>query len=90
MPGLERVFLEEFPHAGVQRCQIHVSNNVLANVPRKLKKTIADELRAIFYASSKDKAYRLFDRFKNTWQKKRLALGSQVFGKLPGVFSDLS
>jgi putative transposase len=69
LPGLETVFLEEFPHAEVQRCQIHVTNNVLAKVPRKLKKTIADELRAIFYAPSKDKAYRLFDRFKDRWQK---------------------
>ena len=38
LPGLEKVFLEEFPNAKVQRCQIHVARNVLAKVPRKLKK----------------------------------------------------
>jgi putative transposase len=69
LPGLEKVFLEEFPNAKVQRCQIHVSRNVLAKVPRKLKKTIADEVRSIFYASSRKKALEFFDQFKSRWQK---------------------
>ena len=69
LPGLEKVFLEEFPNARVQRCQIHVSRNVLAKVPRKLKKTIADEVRSIFYASSKKKALGFFEQFKSKWQK---------------------
>ena len=30
LPGLERVFKEEFPKAKVQRCQVHVARNVLA------------------------------------------------------------
>jgi putative transposase len=68
LPGLERVFLEEFPHAKVQRCQIHVARNVLAKVPKKLKKTIADEVRSIFYASSKSKALEFFEQFKSRWQ----------------------
>jgi putative transposase len=68
LPGLERVFLEEFSHAKVQRCQVHVARNVLAKVPRKLKKTIADEVRSIFYASSKSKALDFFERFKSRWQ----------------------
>jgi len=69
LPGLEKVFGEEFPNAKVQRCQIHVARNVLAKVPRKLKKTIADEVRSIFYASSKKKALRFFEQFKTSWQK---------------------
>jgi len=69
LPGLEKVFSEEFLNAKVQRCQIHVSRNVLAKVPRKLKKTIADEVRSIFYASSKKKALGFFEQFKSRWQK---------------------
>ena len=69
LPGLEKVFLEEFTNAKVQRCQIHVSRNVLAKVPRKLKKTVADEVRSIFYASSKSKALVFFEQFKSRWQK---------------------
>lgn len=69
LKGLERVFEEEFPRARVQRCQLHVSRNVLAKVPRKLKKKIADEIRSIFYASSKKKALAFFEQFKARWEK---------------------
>jgi putative transposase len=69
LPGLEKVFREEFPKAKVQRCQVHVSRNVLAKVPRKLKKAVADDLRSIFYASSKNKAMEFFDIFKEKWQQ---------------------
>ena len=48
---------------------MHVSRNVLAKVPRKLKKAVADDLRSIFYASSKKKAMAFFDIFKDRWQQ---------------------
>ena len=32
LPGLEKVFREEFPQGKVQRCQVHVARNVLAKV----------------------------------------------------------
>ena len=69
LPGLEKVFKEEFSRAKVQRCQVHVARNVLAKVPRKLKKAVADDLRSIFYASSKNKAMGFFDTFKSKWKK---------------------
>ena len=69
LPGLEKVFKEEFPKAKVQRCQVHVSRNVLAKVPRKLKKAVGDDLRSIFYASSKKKAVKFFGLFKEKWEK---------------------
>lgn len=69
LPGLESVFKEEFLKAKIQRCQVHVARNVLAKVPRKLKKTIADEVRSIFYASSKKKAIQFFESFKAKWDK---------------------
>lgn len=69
LPGLERVFKEEFTNAKVQRCQVHVARNILAKVPKKLKKAVADDIRSIFYASSKKKARELFDKFKDRWGK---------------------
>ena len=69
LPGLEKVFREEFPKAKVQRCQVHVARNVLAKVPKKLKKAVADDMRSIFYASSKKKALEFFDIFKERWQR---------------------
>jgi len=68
LPGLERVFKEEFPSAKVQRCQVHVARNVLAKVPKKQKKTVADDLRSIFYASSKDKALDFYKEFVKKWE----------------------
>jgi len=69
LPGLESVFKDEFPRADVQRCQVHVARNILAKVPRKLKKIIGDEVRSIFYASSRKKALQFFDQFKERWEK---------------------
>jgi putative transposase len=69
LTGLEKVFKEEFPNAKVQRCQVHVVRNVLAKVPKKLKKAVADDMRSIFYASSKKKAMEFFDIFKQRWQR---------------------
>jgi len=69
LPSLERVFKEEFPHAKTQRCQVHVARNVLAKVPQKLKKQIGDEVRSMFYVSSKAKALEFFEQFKVTWEQ---------------------
>jgi putative transposase len=69
LAGLEMVFREEFPHAEVQRCQVHVARNVLAKVPKKLKQGVADDMQTIFYASSKEKAKEFFVQFKEHWEK---------------------
>lgn len=50
LTGLEKVFKEEFTRAKIQRCQVHVSRNVFAKVPKKYKQDVADEMRSIFYA----------------------------------------
>ncbi len=69
LSGLEKVFQEEFPHAKIQRCQVHVARNVLAKVPRKLKRQVADDLRSIFYASSRKKAEEFAVAFAARWEK---------------------
>ena len=69
LTGLESVFKEEFSQATAQRCIVHVDRNVLAKVPRKLKKTVAADLRFIFYAPSKEKALEHFNTFKEKWRK---------------------
>jgi putative transposase len=42
---------------------------VLAKTPKKLKKAIADEIRSIFYASTRQKAMEFFDHFKQHYEK---------------------
>jgi len=69
LPGLEKVFGEEFPKAKTQRCQVHVARNVLAKAPRKIKKLVADDMRSIFYASTKKKAQTFQEAFVKKWEK---------------------
>ena len=68
LPGLEKVFLEEFSHSKVQRCQVHVARNVLAKVPKKQKQAVADDVRSIFYASDKTKAKEFLRVFQDKWK----------------------
>jgi putative transposase len=68
LTGLEKVFKEEFIKAKIQRCQVHVSRNVLAKVPKKYKQDVADEMRSIFYASSKENSLSFYEDFKTTWE----------------------
>ena len=69
LAGLEKVFLEEFKSARVQRCQVHLARNVLAKCPHKIKQEVADDLRSIFYASSKKKAEGFYKVFESKWAK---------------------
>jgi putative transposase len=69
LAGLEKVFTEEFTNAKVQRCQVHLARNVLAKTPHKLKQEVADDLRSIFYASSKKKADAFYKEFEKKWSK---------------------
>lgn len=69
LPGLEKVFKQEFPNAKVQRCQFHVNQNVLAKVPKKMKQEVADRLRDIFYASSKENAMKYYQTFLEKYER---------------------
>jgi putative transposase len=69
LPGLEKVFREEFYKSKVQRCQVHVARNILAKVPQKLKQNVADDIRSIFYSSSKEKAFEFSTKFAERWEK---------------------
>jgi transposase-like protein len=62
-------FLEEFPDAKVQRCQVHIARNGLCEVPHSLKQNVADDIRSIFYASSKKKSDQFYSEFKQLWEK---------------------
>ena len=68
LPGLEGAFCEEFPGVNVQYCQFHVSGAVLAEVPHKFKRDVAEGMRSIFHASSREKARELFAAFRTKWE----------------------
>ena len=55
--------------ASNRRDRLCVDGKVPAKIPGTLKKTIADEVRSIFYASSRKKALEFFEGFKGRWEK---------------------
>ena len=55
LSDLNRVFIKVFTMAKLQRCQMRVACSVLAKVPKKLKKDIADQVRSTFYTASKSR-----------------------------------
>lgn len=67
LQGLMTVFKEEFPQARIQRCQLHVTRNILCKVTKKAKTEVNDSLRDIFYASSRTKAKESFKQFVNKY-----------------------
>ena len=67
LSGLEKVFQEEFAHAKVQRCEVHVARNVLVKVPQAKKREVVDDMRSIFYASSRPKAEAFYKEFHEKW-----------------------
>lgn len=69
LPGLEKVFKEEFSEAKIQRCQVHVARNVISKVPRNMKEKVADDMRSVFYADTKKKALLFFEEFKRKYEK---------------------
>ncbi len=81
LPGLKKVFKGKLPNSKSQRCQVHVASNVLTKVTRKDKKAVADDMRSIFYASSKAKANEFYEQFKGQVGK-RLSLSLKVPGEL--------
>lgn len=69
LSGLMSVFSDEFPSAKIQRCQVHVSRNVLCKVPQSRKQEVADSLKDIFYASTRIKAKAAFNQFLSKYEK---------------------
>jgi putative transposase len=68
LAGLDKVFGEEFPNAKIQRCQVHVARNVLCKVPKAAKQNVADHLRSIFYAPSKESAMTQYENFYTAYE----------------------
>lgn len=90
LPGLEKVFMEEFSEAKVQRCQVHVARNVLCKVPQNMKQKVADELRSVFYAESKKKALSFFEKFKRDYEKEIPSAVKCLEGSLESTLCYLS
>lgn len=64
LPGLEKLFVEEFPKAVTARCWLHAMKNALAKTPARLRRPFRDLARRAMYATSEDGARKAFERLK--------------------------
>lgn len=64
LPGLERLFQEEFPQAKTQRCWVHAMRNAVAKTPARLRDTFKGKAHRVMYATSEDKARQAFLELK--------------------------
>ncbi|MBF0301119.1 MAG: IS256 family transposase [Oligoflexia bacterium] len=72
LPGLEKVFKEEFPYASTQRCWFHSMGNAITKVPARLRVAFKEYLSKVMYAPSEEEARSAFKTLKNVMGKDAL------------------
>lgn len=70
LPGLEDAMKEVYPKADVQRCVVHKVRNTLNSARKKDQSALAEDLKPIYEANTKDEAYECFQTFREKWYKK--------------------
>ena len=69
LPGLERLFVTEFPNSKTQRCWVHSKRNAVEKCPARLKDFFSDLLGKVMYAASEKDARMAFHNLKEAMQK---------------------
>lgn len=64
LPGLEKLFLEEFPNAVTARCWAHSMRNACEKSPKKMRELFQKLANRIMYAASENDARKAFDALK--------------------------
>ena len=64
LPGLEKVFAEEFDKSVTARCWVHALRNALAKTPSRLSESFKMLAHRVMYANSEDAARSAFDTLK--------------------------
>lgn len=64
LPGLEKLFKQEFPHALTGRCWVHALRNAIAKTPARLTDPFKMMAHKVMYAGSEDEARRAFLNLK--------------------------
>jgi putative transposase len=64
LPGLEKLFREEFPNAVTARCWIHALRNAYAKTPKRFVDAFKRMAQDVMYAESENDAREAFKRLK--------------------------
>lgn len=69
LPGLENLFIEEFPNSVTARCWVHSLRNSLAKRPARLSEAFKKLAHRIMYAQGETQAREAFETLKTTMNK---------------------
>jgi len=64
LPGLERLFRENFPNAVTARCWVHTLRNACLKAPKRLAEVFKKLVHAVMYADSENAARLAFQELK--------------------------
>ena len=70
LPGFSDAIKTVFPKAEVQRCIVHQIRNTLGNVPWKDRKSLAQDLKAIYNAPTEEQGFIELERIEEKWGSK--------------------
>lgn len=70
LPGFSDAIKTVFPKAEVQRCIVHQIRNTLGNVPWKDRKSLAQDLKAIYNAPTEEQGFIELERIEEKWGNK--------------------
>ena len=86
--GLGKARKAIFTNVAWQRCQVHLQRNATAFVPRSdLKKAVADDIRMIFAAGTREEADRQLGRVAKSYSKTAPKLSSWMKQSIPDCLS---
>ena len=69
-PGLEAAIRRHFQGASWQRCQVHYARNLLRIVPFSKREELAEGLRGVFAATTRETALNLAEQLADRWRGK--------------------
>jgi transposase-like protein len=75
LAGMERAIEAIYPKTDTQLCVVHQVRNSLKHVPWKDMKAVANDLKTIYNASTKDEGEHMLDCFCDIWDKKYPYIG---------------
>jgi transposase-like protein len=82
--GLGKARQSVFAGVAWQRCQVHLQRNATAYVPRhEMRKEVAQDIRMIFGAGTREEAERNLDRVVEVYQKKAPKLAEWMSKAIP-------
>jgi transposase-like protein len=70
LPGFSDAIKAVFPKAEVQRCIVHQIRNTLGNVPWKDRKSLAQDLKAIYNAPTEEQGFIELEKIEEKWGSK--------------------